>query len=164
MNWFTNGTISESAAAARDNSKDDLCEHVEADKTVARYWVAENDSFGIVGRCVMCTECWQKMKEAEAKEMCYCQDCKQEKPRSEVSEWRWYDFYAAQGDEPRMVCKACWVLPAHQRRMAQDKRDRDEEMGYADDEDDFDPDAELTPVEVDAHRALIKEMRDAAKW
>jgi hypothetical protein len=44
-----------------------------------------------------------------------------------ITEWRWYDFYAAQGDEPYYICSLCWELPKHQTRMSNDRYNRQQE-------------------------------------
>ena len=44
-----------------------------------------------------------------------------------MRQWRWYDFYAPQGDEPLEICKCCWEAPKHQERMLRDRQNEDAE-------------------------------------
>jgi len=89
----------------------------------------EDDSFGPVGRFVMCEPCY-KAKHDEDEEMTFCHDCKKTEKAKETIKWRWYDFYAEQGDEALVICRECWKAPRHQDRMANDRAERDEEDGY----------------------------------
>ena len=116
----------------------DFCEHCTAeDLSKAVGFFYEKDSFGYVFTEIACKECEDKGKEEEDNKMVCCDDCKGTFLRKETTEWRWYDFYAAQGDEPCIICDECWNKPAHQSRMARDKADYDAEFGYGDfDEDD----------------------------
>lgn len=129
MNWFTGKALGTVTAEM------DHCEHLTEG---AKYYrmTQENDSFGIVGQYATCEACTQAMEKAAAEEVVVCGDCKQPKPRSQTRQWRWYDFYAAQGDVPYCVCHECWKSPGHQRRMAKDEADRRWEMGEDDDRDD----------------------------
>lgn len=77
-----------------------------------------------------CQSCVQKENEEYENELVFCGDCKTLKPRKEVRSWRWFDFYAAQGDEPMLVCTSCWGAHRHQRRMEQDAIDREREMRF----------------------------------
>lgn len=58
-----------------------------------------------------------------------CCDCKTKIEPGTERKWRWYDFYAAQGDEPFIICAGCWDAPRHQWRMEQDRKDRMDELG-----------------------------------
>lgn len=127
MNWFTQGP------ATKVSDMDDMCEHVEQDPTLAAFYSQENDSFGIVGRYVMCRECRDAHYKALEEELKYCHDCLAQKPGKETRQWRWYDFYAPQGDEALTICDACWEQPKHTRRMAIDARDRAWELGLYED-------------------------------
>lgn len=49
--------------------------------------------------------------------------------RKDGAEWRWYDFYAPQGDEAPFICFACRALPKHLARVARDDADRRAEFG-----------------------------------
>ena len=119
------------------DDRSDFCEHVDADRKLAVAVLCEDDSFGPVGRFVVCSNCLRASREAEAAEMVCCADCLVRKPRRETREWKWYDFYAPQGDEPRCVCKECWKLPMHQERMADDRA--------------------AEKLELDGHKAFVDE-------
>lgn len=69
-------------------------------------------------------------------EIVRCNDCKQDKFKYLTGEWRWYDFYAPQGDEALIICDCCWKLTRHQRRLAEDRAAFNAEMGI-DDQDDY---------------------------
>ena len=58
-----------------------------------------------------------------------CDDCKQARARKDTIEWRWYDFYAPQGDEPLVICTECQSKPKHVKRVAKDEADYRYEMG-----------------------------------
>lgn len=64
-----------------------------------------------------------------------CCDCKKSKFKYLTREWRWYDFYAPQGDEPMTICNECWTKPRHQERLARDRQELSEEMGWNNDDD-----------------------------
>lgn len=115
--------------ALLDHPNSEHCEHILQGQAQAYACFCEDDSFGPLTRYITCKPCHDKIKEEEAEEMVCCDDCKASKPRKIVSQWRWYDFYAPQGDEPREICETCWQEPKHQNRMKQDKIDRDEELG-----------------------------------
>jgi len=51
-----------------------------------------------------------------------------------ISMWRWFDFYAPQGDEELPVCSTCWNEPKHKQRLAEDERARKDEDAYYDDD------------------------------
>lgn len=55
---------------------------------------------------------------------------KQVKQQRDTISWRWYDFYAAQGDEPLTVCKECLVKPKHVSRVKKDRADAAAEREY----------------------------------
>lgn len=133
MNWFTQGSTK------KVNDLDDVCEHVEQDPTLAAFYSQENDSFGIVGRYVMCRECHTEQQKALEEELKCCHDCGKQKPAKFTREWRWYDFYAPQGDEALVICDACWKQPKHTRRMAEDARDYAWELGEDNHEEYYDP-------------------------
>lgn len=122
MNWVVHGqkqTITEEW---------DHCEHLNVGD-VAPYMVGEQDSFGPVARMGMCQECHDKYKEEQEQELEYCHDCGQEKPMKEMRQWRWYDFYAPQGDEPLMICDDCSVKDKHKERVRKDNEAYEREMG-----------------------------------
>jgi hypothetical protein len=122
MNWFTKGY----GQIVTDMM--DPCEHLkEGDK--AHVVHTETDSFGPVGKIALCEQCENERIEVEKQETEFCYDCKQEKPKPNVNEWRWYYFYAPQGDEPLLICNDCWDKPKHQHRMKKDTIDYENEMG-----------------------------------
>ena len=127
MNWFTQGPTT------KVGEFDDVCEHVEQDERLAAFYSQENDSFGIVGRYVMCSQCRDAHRKALEEELVVCSDCGKQKPAKETRQWRWYDFYAPQGDEPMTICDTCWKQPKHIERMANDARDYARELGEDDD-------------------------------
>lgn len=123
MNWFVhkvNDTVREEY---------DHCEHLSVGD-IAPHVVGEQDSFGPVERYAMCHACYEEHQKEVDEELEYCRDCGQQKPMKDMIEWRWYDFYAPQGDEPRIVCNACTKLPKHQQRVERDKRNREYDLGY----------------------------------
>ncbi len=125
MNWTVRGVVK--MTEQRVSSADEVCEHLHIGDTA--HVVGEQDSFGPVTRFYYCSECYEVARQREGEELEYCHDCGCEKPRSEVLAWRWYDFYAPQGDEPIMVCSDCRKKPKHLRRVAKDRADREWEFG-----------------------------------
>lgn len=118
----------------------EACEHVEAG-TTPHSLLCEDDSFGAVGRYVACEACAKKARDEERAVQYTCVDCKQPHTLAEgLILWRWYDFYAAQGDEPTPVCATCQTGPKHKQRVARDREaERAENRGYApEDEDECD--------------------------
>lgn len=108
----------------------DLCDHVTAeDLSNAVGYFYERDSFGLVGAYICCQACTDAGKNAEAEELVCCDDCKLSFPRKQTIAWKWYDFYAAQGDEPTIVCDTCQDADKHKARVAQDQRNYNEEFG-----------------------------------
>lgn len=135
MNWNTTSYI---AGRSPERIKklieqDDACEHVIADISLAYSVRAENDSFGTVGSCVCCKECDAKVDEEEDNEEHVCVDCLQTKPQKEGIQWKWYDFYPAQGDTPMFVCNCCRPKEKHQRRVANDRANYEAEFGHDED-------------------------------
>ncbi len=108
----------------------DFCKHVSEDDTSKGVgFFYEKDSHGYVFTEIVCQECKDETQKEIDEEPTCCADCSQDKPRKEVYAWKPYDFYEAQGDEPLMICDACWVLPTHKARIEKDDRDRAEELG-----------------------------------
>ena len=125
MNWTVHGVVT--LNERHTSVADEVCEHLRiGDKA---HFVGEEDSFGPVTRFYYCSDCYRIEQEREDAELVYCNDCGCEKPRSDVLAWRWYDFYAPQGDEPIMVCSECRKKAKHLNRVAKDKADRDRELG-----------------------------------
>lgn len=120
----------------------DYCDHVtKEDLSKAVGYIYERDSFGYVFMEIVCEECRAKRQEQADDAMVCCHDCKKEHPRKVTTAWKWYDFYAPQGDEPYEICEDCWKEPKHQTRLANDKANYDAEFGTTDDED-FDDDVD----------------------
>ena len=105
------------------------CEHILAGAPCFCEYV-ESDSFGTVGEAPVCKECYDIAEAESQSELHTCIDCKTIVPRSEGIFWRWYDFYAAQGDEAAFVCHECRKKPQHIRRVEKDQAAREEELGY----------------------------------
>jgi len=127
-NWFSTQHGTEAVKFAVQN--DSACEHVEADIGSGVAVLCEDDSFGPVGRYAVCQACLDEHHKSRSEEKVTCDDCKQVKLRSETRQWRWYDFYAAQGDEALVICSTCKSLPKHKNRVRKDRQARDEELGY----------------------------------
>ena len=127
MNWFKHDYPTDPMKVV---IMDSACEHCESDISQAFVIAKEMDSFGPVASHVMCKACFAIAQEEEAKEEVFCADCKTTVLKSEALEWRWYDFYAAQGDEPRIICKTCWSLPKHQHRIERDRYQAQREDEY----------------------------------
>lgn len=102
-----------------DDARWDLCDHLKVGD-VATVVHNEDDSFGEVCRMAECKECYDVTKAAEAIELHTCFDCGEDKPGSEMNKWRWYDFYAPQGDEPLDLCDTCLTMPKHRQRVQKD--------------------------------------------
>lgn len=51
----------------------------------------------------------------------YCVDCKAVAFVKDTVTWRWYDFYAPQGDIPLVICKGCVGSELHHRRVLKDE-------------------------------------------
>ena len=128
MNWCHNSFLGVQRWASDERS--DLCEHVEADRKAAKAVLCEDDSFGPVGRYVVCMDCYYKAQEEEEQEIVQCDDCKSLKAKAVCREWKWYDFYSQQGDEALNICDDCRELPKHQNRVVKDDRDRKHEEEY----------------------------------
>lgn len=131
MNWFTNRVISGNSAKHKQEllDQDGGCEHVVADINLAFEYRAENDSCGVVSSWVCCKECSDAADQAEGEEERVCSDCgKTHKAKDGIS-WKWYDFYAPQGDEPLEICNECRKAEKHIERVRRDREDYEQEMG-----------------------------------
>ena len=111
----------------------DHCEHVKVGERAYRA-VYESDCCGTVGVYACCKECSENLDKQEDEELVTCDDCGQEFQRKDTSEWKPYDFYAPQGDEPMIICKACRVADKHLARCRKDRADYNAEFGYDDDD------------------------------
>lgn len=131
MNWFTRTNV-QGFPAARVQvllEQDGGCEHVVQDIKLAYVMHRENDSFGPVSSYVCCQACDEAIKAREGEEEHVCHDCKKTVKSKDGSFWKWYDFYAAQGDVPLFICNCCIGLPTHKARVARDKADYEAEFG-----------------------------------
>lgn len=108
----------------------EFCDHVQVNKSLAYVSLNEDDGFGPLSRYVVCKPCYEKAQQEYAEQSTYCDDCKQYKKNSQMRQWRWFDFYAAQGDEPVDICKECWELPKHEKRMSNDRAERQADDDY----------------------------------
>ncbi len=138
MNWLTAalvGNLSDDAKAEKVSKLDGICKHVEQDSTKLYKISREHDSMGSESYG-MCKECCDKAQEYEDNQEDTCHDCHGTFKMKELKEWRWYDFYAPQGDEPLLICDTCRQSEKHIERVRKDKADYDEEFGIDDDDDD----------------------------
>lgn len=127
MNWNTQ----ETAEAGLRDPRADRCEHVRENPQLAHTARSERDSFGAVDRVVLCQACADAARDAVAAEKVRCHDCNRDYPRRETISWRWYDFYAPQGDEPLTLCQLCQKSLRHILRVERDDAARSREMsGY----------------------------------
>ena len=113
----------------------DHCEHVKVGERAYRA-VYESDCCGTVGVYACCKECSENLDKQEDEELVTCDDCGQEFQRKDTSEWKPYDFYPPQGDEPMIICNTCRVAEKHRTRVRKDKEDYNEEFGIDEDEQD----------------------------
>lgn len=133
MNWFVNSRNREIAVG------EETCEHL-CDATHSYLATEERDSFGGDGYYHMCEACANKAQEEEDNRTVVCQDCKSVVLSKDTITWKWYDFYAAQGDVPLVICKTCATGPKHFDRLDRDARDYQAEFGSDDSDDYYDPD------------------------
>ena len=135
MNWFTREVVEQLPAASKQElaDADTCCTHVEKNIELAYTMHSEKDSFGPVSTHVVCKECDKAIDEEEDNRECTCHDCNQTVKKKDGIEWKWYDFYAAQGDEPLFICNACRVLDKHKQRRARDQAAYDAEFGDGED-------------------------------
>lgn len=131
MNWFTTkivANVQEEERIIIARELEDACDHVTEYPAILYVISKENDSFGVVGEYGMCEQCYLEMKAESDNEIVTCHDCNRPFPKKETISWTWYDFYAAQGDIPMIICKDCKNKPRHIERVKQDQEDSDEEM------------------------------------
>ena len=124
MNWIVhnqNKTVTEEW---------DHCEHLSVGD-IAPQVVGEQDSFGPVARYGMCEACYETYLEEQGEEKEICHDCGESKFMKDMFEWRWYGFYAPQGDEPLIICDECGQKPKHVNRV---RRDRESMLNDWDDD------------------------------
>lgn len=109
----------------------DYCSHCSAtDLSKAVGYFYEDDSCGPVFRHIVCAECRDSIKAAQDDQPTTCHDCKQTVKVKDTIEWRWYDFYAAQGDEPLVICAACQQAEHHVKRVERDRADYEHEFPH----------------------------------
>lgn len=122
----------------------DYCDHCSAtDLSKAVGYFYENDSCGPVFRHIVCEECRAVCQKAEDEQPVMCHDCKLTVLVKDTINWRWYDFYAAQGDEPLVICKDCQGKETHIKRVARDREDYLHEFPEHDHDDQDDHDEDL---------------------
>lgn len=134
MNWNTSSYIAGHSVERKKKlaEEDSCCEHVEADPSTAAYIYRENDSFGPVSSYVCCRACHETSEEEEGEEEVVCYDCKQTVKQKDTVSWKWYDFYAPQGDEPLIICNECRMKEKHLERRRKDQAAYEEEMARYD--------------------------------
>lgn len=134
MNQMTTRNVEDKTIEQKQKlfNMDGGCSHVEADMAKGYALLSETDSFGPVATCLVCKECADAEKKRVGEEECVCHDCKKKVKRSEGGTWKWYDFYAAQGDIPLFLCNPCFSLPNHRARVQRDNDDYDREFGSDD--------------------------------
>lgn len=138
MNWFTGalvGNFSDDKKAEKVSQLDGVCEHVEQDSTKLYKINREHDSMGSESYG-MCKECCDRSEEYEDNQEDTCHDCKGVFKMKELRAWKWYDFYAPQGDEPLLICDTCDQSEKHIERVRKDREDYEQEFGIDDDDDD----------------------------
>ena len=128
MNWQSEKHGPDALRWALADDRSDLCEHVEVNRTQAYAVLCEDDCSGLVVRYVVCVSCYAAHEQEEGSRIRRCCDCHKDVQQKEGGEWRWYDFYAAQGDEPMFLCDVCRRLPRHLERRRRDLEDYQEEM------------------------------------
>ena len=124
-NWFTHVPIEKALASGMA----DMCPHVAKDKSLAYNATQESDSFGPGDIWIECKECSDKRQQEKDNRTRVCNDCKKKVRQADGREWRWYDFYEAQGDEPLFICNECAGAPKHKQRVRQDRLEYKREMG-----------------------------------
>lgn len=132
-NWFTEESLANATEEVRikkAHNIEDECEHVQNHPEMLYVISRENDSFGIVGEYGMCQSCYRQMKENINNEKVICHDCHQTVNKGDTISWKWYDFYAPQGDEPMIICNHCRTLPKHKQRVIKDREEYEEEIEY----------------------------------
>ena len=131
-NWFTEqpfSNVSEEKRIVAVGKLEDMCEHVSEHPEMLYMVSRENDSFGVVGEYGMCQACYRKMRDDIDSKEVTCHDCGNVVLKKNTISWKWYDFYAPQGDEPMIICHDCRVKDKHKRRIIQDRHDYESEMG-----------------------------------
>lgn len=78
-----------------------------------------------------------------------CCDCLKTVFVKDTTEWKPYDFYAPQGDEPLCICNECKGAKKHRERVARDRAACDAELGQDDDDDYEDGGPDYNPNDFD---------------
>lgn len=136
MNWFTHSPMQHldtSARVAVAQGCDNLCTHVQKNPVLLHVVSKENDSFGNESSG-FCEPCWTKIQHAHRMELVHCYDCSMAVPRHSTIEWKWYDFYPAQGDVALTICTPCQGTEKHARRVAKDEAAYRAEYGIYDED------------------------------
>lgn len=134
MNWMTHKTCTYSKLSKDDKEGADFCcELAEEDTTLIVASARESDSFGTVGLYLMCPACKVLADKADEEAIECCFDCNTEYPAKEGIQWKSYDHYPAQGDEPIFICNTCCGKERHKKRVADDDHYYRMEHGYDDD-------------------------------
>lgn len=124
---MTNITYGNASSLSSDVlERADRCVHAQVDLSLGVKYSMESDTFGILEVCVQCKTCFEETKRQDR--LNHCHYCGAEK---ETDQWRWYDFYAPQGDVPLEVCSDCWDGPAHQRRISRDNDNYEMDRDYS---------------------------------
>lgn len=131
MNWFTRESIQNKTDEDKKEliEQDGACPHAEKDLNLAQILRSEKDTWGPVATFVCCLECDQKASEEEQKQIVVCHDCSGSFEKKDTIQWKWYDFYAAQGDQPLTICNTCRTRPTHRKRVEDDRADYEDEFG-----------------------------------
>lgn len=129
----------------------DHCEHLSVGVKAYRA-VYENDCCGTVGVYACCKECSEALDKQEDEEIVTCFDCGGEFPRKDTHDWKPYDYYPAQGDEPLIICNACRTAEKHLARVRKDRADYNAEFGNDDYvvEEDTQPDINDVDCQLDS--------------
>lgn len=154
MNMLSTKFVTHSSPLTPGDLSDSVCTHVEAGPSLAYAVLKEDDSFGAVGRHVVCRSCYEDIKAEEDAELETCHDCSRQFPAGELASWRWFDFYAAQGDEPLRLCPSCLVAPQHEERRRRDRAEADAEHQAFDDE--YDDGSDISPAVLAAEAARLE--------
>lgn len=135
MNWFTRSFVSTVGISKKISFVEQHggCEHVQADPALLFAISYENDSFGREGYC-QCEACFDAAQVEADEEEVVCFDCKTTVKAKDSVSWKWYDFYAPQGDEPLIICNTCQTKEKHRQRVARDQADYEHEMARYDEE------------------------------
>lgn len=129
MNWFTKRYVIDRSTEWKESMvvKHGGCEHVEKDPSLLFAISTENDSFGCESYC-LCKVCDDAVEAEEGEKLQVCHDCHKSVKTKDGFEWKWYDFYAPQGDEPLFICNECRTKERHRNRVSKDREDYEEEM------------------------------------